>query len=157
MGILSDIRQHAGLKEIWIDRNKLMMSLGIDLENAEYIVLNQLSPEEVADLLVKSLMWMETINEKVGTAKKFKMDEELERDRVFNDVVRKLMGIEDGLKVTEAKAAAKSHHEYVADSKRYNTLAAYVDYLSRLLDNLDKYHYAIKSRIDAARNIERKY
>lgn len=153
MSILDDIRRHESYKSVWIDRNAIMKSLGIDLDKREFVDLSVLPPDALYDLLVKSLMWMETINEILATAKKYRLDKELEADRVMNQVLRGL----DTKKVTEAKAEAKSHPDYISAYRTYNTLYAYVDYLERLLTNLDKYHYAIKSKIDHNRNIERKY
>lgn len=153
MSILDEIKRHETYKSVWVDRNEIMRSLGVDLDRREFLDLSAMAIDELSDLLVKSLMWMETINERLATAKKFRLDKELESDRIMNQVLRGL----DTKKVTEAKAEAKSHPDYIAAYKTYNTLYAYVDYLERLITNLDKYHYVIKSRIDYNRNIERKY
>jgi hypothetical protein len=131
-----------------------MNSLGIDIENRRYIDLSQIPIEEISDLVMKSLMWMETINETLGTAKKAYMDQKLEVENVFNRAIR---NIPDKTKVSEAKAEAKSNPEYLEAEKSSNLLSAYVEYLNRLLDNLDKYHYVLKGRLDSHKNIERKY
>ena len=98
-------------------------------------------------------MWMEYIRGVLSKAKKFKMDEELDKDSIMNRVLAQ----SPAKKVTEAKADAKSDPLYVEAHKRYNTLSAYVDYLERLLVNLDKYHYVMKAKMESMRNIERKY
>lgn len=154
MSILNEIKRHQKFNNLWFDRDKLMLSLGIDITERKYMDLGNIDVASLSDLMMKSLMWMETLNEIHSTAKKMKMDEELEVDRVFNEVIKKLS---KEVKATEAKAAAKTHEEYVASQKRYNTISAYVDYLDRLITNLDKYHYAIKGKIDSLRNVERKY
>lgn len=152
--ILDEIKNHGSFKHLWIDSVGIHRSLGIDLKARAFLELTKSTPEELYDLLMKSLMWMETISEVLSTAKKLRQDKELEVDTSLNQALRNAGG---GGKVTENKAVAKSHPEYIAAVKLYNTIYAYADYLERLLVNLDRYHYAIKSRIDASRNIERKY
>jgi len=157
MSILEDIHQHHEYSSIWIDRDMLMRSLGIDLTTREYIVLNDVTPNELGELLLKSLMWMETVNELTSTSKKLKLDKELERDKCYDDRLHTLILTDPTIKMTEAKAIASSHKEYINLSKELNLLTAYVEYLSRLLDNLDRYHYVIKSRVETLKSIERKY
>lgn len=153
MSILDEVRSNEKYKSIWVDRNSLLKSIGIDLTERRFVNLSEISHEELYDLLMKSLMWMETISEVTATAKKLRMDKELETDRLYNDALRQI----DAKKATEAKAEAKSNPQYISSLKGYNTLYAYVDYLERLMTNLDRYHYAIKGKIDSNRNIERKY
>lgn len=151
--ILDDLLKVEKYKKIWIDKQKLLNSMGIDIDKREFIDLSSLSIDDLNDLMVKSIMWMEYISDVLSRAKKFKMDEELERDSVMN----RLLAMSEAKKVTEAKASAKSHPEYIEAHQKYNTLVAYVDYLDRLLVNLDKYHYVIKAKMESSRNIERKY
>ncbi|MCA1800731.1 MAG: hypothetical protein LC650_05510 [Actinobacteria bacterium] len=152
--IIEQVRSHSKYNSLAVNNKNLMKSLGVDLENKRFLDLGTIPNEEVSDLIMKSLMWMETINELLGTVKKANMDQKLEVESVFNRAMRNLP---EKVKVSEAKAEAKSNPEYISAEKNSNLLSAYVDYLSRLLDNLDKYHYVLKSRIDHAKNIERKY
>jgi hypothetical protein len=153
MSVLEEVRRNPAYKSIWFDRNALMNSIGIDLDNRQYIDLTKFDVDFLYDLLVKSLMWMETISETLATAKKLRNDKELEADTLYNQALSRT----DAKKVTEAKAEASADPAYVSAKKGFNTLYAYVDYLERLLVNLDKYHYTIKSKIEQSRNIERKY
>jgi len=152
--IVEQIKNNSKYGSLAIDNRKLMHSLGIDLENRRYIDLSNIPNEEISDLVMKSLMWMETINEVLASTKKSYMDQKLEVDNVFNKALKNLP---QKTKVSEAKAEAKTNHEYLQAEKNSNMLSSYVDYLNRLLDNLDKYHYVLKSRLDHAKNIERKY
>lgn len=152
--IVEQIKSHSKYSKLSIDNGKLMNSLGIDIVNRRYLDLSHIPNEQISDLVLKSLMWMETINELMATVKKTYMDQKLEVDVVFNKAMRNLP---TNIKVSEAKAEAKTNHEYVEAEKNTNLLSSYVDYLSRLLDNLDKYHYVLKGRLDHAKNIERKY
>jgi hypothetical protein len=154
MSVLSELLKVERFKSIWIDRNKLMDSLGINLDKREFLDLSSISIDELYELMMKSLMWMEYISDVLSRAKKLKMDEELDKDAAMN---RALAMTQPDRKVTEAKAEAKSNPEYLDAHKRYNTLVAYVDYLDRLLVNLDKYHYVMKAKMESSRNIERKY
>lgn len=151
--IIDEIRRNPKYKIIWFDRNALMRSVGMDLDNRQYLDIAAQAQEDLYDFLMKSLMWMETINETLSTAKKMKLDTKLDIDKIYNDILRS----SEASKVSEAKAEAESHPTYITSTKEYNTLTAYVDYLERLLTNLDKYHYTIKSKIEQSRNIERKY
>lgn len=153
MSILSEIKRHEKYSGVWLDSKQIMRSLGIDLDKGEFVDLSVLTHDQLYDLLMKSLMWMETINETLSTSKKLRLDKELETDRIINQILRSL----DAKKVSEAKAEAKSHPSYISASKDFNLLYSYVDYLERILTNIDKYHYAIKSKIEQTRNIERKY
>lgn len=153
MSILNEIKRNERYKDIWVDRDAIFKSLGIDLTERRYLSLSELSYAELDDLLMKSVMWMETVSELVSTAKRMRMDREAETDRLYNEALRRI----DIKKATEAKAEAKSAPEYLASLRLFNTLYAYVDYLERLVTNLDKYHYAIKSKVDSNKNIERKY
>lgn len=152
--IIEQVASHSKYSSLAINTHKLMNSLGVDIVNRRYIDLGDIPREEISDLVMKSLMWMETINETLGTVKKAYMDQKLEVDSVFNRAIRNLP---QKTKVSEAKAEAKSNPEYIQAERDSNLLSAYVDYLNRLLDNLDKYHYVLKGRIDASKNIERKY
>lgn len=153
MSVLDDLLRTEKFKAIWIDRVKLMNSIGIDIDKREFLDLSAIGTDELYDLMMKSLMWMEYISDVLSKAKKFKMDEELEKDSAMNRV----LAMSNAKKVTEAKADAKSHPEYIEAHKKYNTLVAYVDYLERLLVNLDKYHYVMKAKMESMRSIERKY
>ena len=153
MNVLEELLQTEKYKKIWIDSAKLMNSIGIDIEKREFLDLSAMGADELYDLMMKSLMWMEYISGVLSKAKKFKMDEELDKDSIMNRVLAQ----SPAKKVTEAKADAKSDPLYVEAHKRYNTLSAYVDYLERLLVNLDKYHYVMKAKMESMRNIERKY
>lgn len=134
-----------------------MRSLGIDLEERTYWSLADIGISELPDLLFKSLMTLEYISETLSTAKKLYLDQNLETERVYSDVVKRLISMEDGYKVTEARAHAKTHDEYIQSAKKLNTLDAYVDYLNRLIENLNRYHYTVKSRIDGMKQVEKKY
>ncbi len=140
--------------ELTIDRKKLMGSLGINLETREFIDLSSMGVEELYDLMMKSLMWMEHISEILSRAKKIKLDKELESDLALSESMSK---VSSASKVAGMKAEAKLNPEYVNAKREYNKIAVYVDYLERLLVNLDRFHYVIKSRIDHSKNIERKY
>jgi len=153
MSVLDEILQTEKYRKIWIDSAKLMNSIGINIEKREFLDLSAMGSDELYDLMMKSLMWMEYISGVLSKAKKFKMDEELDKDSIMNRVLAQ----SPAKKVTEAKADAKSDPQYVEAHKRYNTLSAYVDYLERLLVNLDKYHYVMKAKMESMRNIERKY
>ena len=153
MSVLDEILQTEKYRKIWIDSAKLMNSIGINIEKQEFLDLSAMGSDELYDLMMKSLMWMEYISGVLSKAKKFKMDEELDKDSIMNRVLAQ----SPAKKVTEAKADAKSDPQYVEAHKRYNTLSAYVDYLERLLVNLDKYHYVMKAKMESMRNIERKY
>lgn len=151
--ILEEILSHESLEVIHIDRNRILNSLGIDLENSQFINLSNLHTEELNDLIMKSLTWMERLNEVLSTAKKIYMDLSLESDKVFSEAVRK----SGHTKATDAKAAAKMSEEYLAYQKKVNLISAYVDYLERLVKNLDKIHYSVKGRLDALRGVELKH
>jgi hypothetical protein len=151
--ILEEIKQYEALKSIQIDRNRIMNSLGIDLENSQFINLSNIHTEELNDLIMKSLTWMERLNEVLATSKKIYLDLELEADKVFNEQIR----LSQGTKATDAKALAKTSPEYIKYQKKVNLLNAYVDYLERLLKNIDKLHYALKGRLDSVRGVELKH
>lgn len=151
--ILSEISKYDSLSVIHIDRNRIMNSLGIDLDNNQFINLSGLHIEELNDLIMKSLTWMERLNEILSTAKKISMDLSLESDKVFNEAVRR----SGESRATEAKAAAKTSEEYLSYQKKVNLISSYVDYLERLLKNLDKIHYAVKGRLDSLRGVELKH
>jgi len=151
--ILQEINSYDSLSVIQIDREKILNSLGIDLENGQFIDLSNLHIEELNELIMKSLIWMERLNEVVSTTKKIYMDLSLESDKIFNEAVRK----SGSTKATDAKAAAKTSEEYLSYQKKVNLISAYVDYLERLIKNLDKIHYAVKGRLDSLRGLELKH
>jgi hypothetical protein len=151
--ILEEIKQYDALKSIQIDRNKIMNSLGIDLENGQFINLSNMHVPELNDLVIKSLTWMERLNEVLATSKKIYLDLELEADKVFNEQIR----ASQATKATDAKALAKTSDDYIRYQKKVNLLNAYVDYLERLIKNIDKFHYAIKGRLDSIRGVELKH
>jgi hypothetical protein len=151
--ILDEVKQYDALKNIQIDRNKIMNSLGIDLENSQFINLSNIHTEELHDLIMKSLTWMERLNEVLATSKKIYLDLELEADKVFNEQIRS----SQALKATDAKALAKTSDEYIRYQKKVNLLNAYVDYLERLIKNIDKLHYALKNRLDIIKGVEVKH
>lgn len=151
--ILDEIAQYESLSVIHINRNLILNSLGIDLENSRFINLSNIHTEELNDLIMKSLTWMERINEVLATAKKIQMDLELDADKVYNEEVRTAKSA----RATEAKATAKSSEEYIRFQKKVNLLTSYVDYLERLSKNLDKIHYAVKGRLDSLKGVEMKY
>ena len=151
--IFDEINSHPALRVIQIDRNKIMNSLGIDIENSRFINLSNIHAEELNDLIMKSLTWMERINEILATAQKIYMDLQLEADKAFSEEVRN----SGSSKATDAKALAKISPEYIKYQKKVNLLKSYVDYLERLIKNLDKIHYAVKGRLDALRGVELKH
>jgi hypothetical protein len=151
--VLQEIKEHDELKTIHINRNLIMNSLGIDLENSQFIDLSNIHTEELNDIIMKSLTWMERLNEVLATSKKIYLDLNLEADKVFNEAIRK----SPGAKATDAKASAKTSDEYIRYQKRVNLLDAYVDYLERLIKNIEKIHYAVKGRLDAIRGVEVKH
>lgn len=151
--ILEEIKHYEALKSIQIDRNRIMNSLGIDLENSQFINLSNMHTEELNDLIMKSLTWMERLNEVLATSKKIYLDLELEADKVFNEQIR----ASQASKATDAKALAKTSDEYIRYQKKVNLLNAYVDYLERLIKNIDKLHYALKGRLDSVRGVELKH
>jgi predicted transcriptional regulator len=130
-----------------------MRSIGINLEDREFLDLSNIPLDELYDLLVKSVGWMENISSVLSLTKKLMLDEELE----VNSVQAAAMSRSTSTKVTEARASAKADPAYLAAHTRYNTLVAYVEYLERLLVNLDRYHYVIKSKLESLRVVERKY
>lgn len=138
---------------IQIDRGEILDSIGLYLDKKQFLDLSQVPPGDLYDLLMKTIMWMERVSDALSRAEKMKLDEELERDVVMNRVISTLTA----KRVSEAKAAAKSHAEYIEAHQRYNSLVAYVDYLKRLISNLEKYHYVIKSRVELMSSVERKY
>jgi len=151
--ILDEIRSYDALKSIQIDRNKIMNSLGIDLENSQFIDLSNIHTEELNDIIMKSLTWLERLNEVLATSKKIYLDLGLEADKVFNQEIRKSAAG----KATDAKALAKTSDEYIRHQKKVNLLDAYVDYLERLIKNIEKIHYAVKGRLDAIKGVELKH
>jgi hypothetical protein len=151
--ILQEIQTYDALKSIQIDRNKIMNSLGIDLENSQFVDLSNMHTEELNDIIMKSLTWMERLNEVLATAKKIYLDLGLEADKVFNEQIRK----STTSKATDAKALAKTSDDYIKYQKKVNLLNAYVDYLERLIKNIEKIHYAVKGRLDAIRGVELKH
>lgn len=142
---------------MYLDRTRLHRSLGVDLDNREFVSLTKLGVSELPDFLMKSWMWMETINEYLTDTEKFHLDQGVETERVFAVVVKSIMAQEEGYKVTEARAHAKSHPDYVEQTKKLNTLDSYVNYLKRLYDNLSRYHYMVKSRMDYVQSSEKGY
>jgi predicted metal-dependent hydrolase len=151
--ILEEVKSYDALKSIHIDRNRIMNSLGIDLENSQFIDLSNVHTEELNDIIMKSLTWMERLNEILATAKKIHLDLGLEADKVFNQEIRK----STAGKATDAKASAKTSDDYIRHQKKVNLLDAYVDYLERLIKNIEKIHYAVKGRLDAVRGVELKH
>lgn len=151
--ILQEIQTYDALKSIQIDRNKIMNSLGIDLENSQFVDLSNMHTEELNDIIMKSLTWMERLNEVLATSKKIYLDLGLEADKVFNEQIRK----STTSKATDAKALAKTSDDYIKYQKKVNLLNAYVDYLERLIKNIEKIHYAVKGRLDAIRGVELKH
>jgi hypothetical protein len=151
--ILQEIKEYSELKSIFIDRNSIMNSLGIDLENGKFIDLSNMHTEELNDIIMKSLGWMERLNEILATSKKIYLDLGLEADRVFNNAIRK----STTSKVADAKAVAKTSEEYIKHQKQVNLMDAYVDYLERLIKNIEKIHYAVKGRLDAVKGVEIKH
>lgn len=157
--ILEEIDRYEALAVIKIDRARILNSLGLDIENSRFLNLSNLGIPELNDLLMKSLTWIERVNEVLSTAKKISMDLELEGERIFNEQLRRASSGGDGgsVKVTDAKAAAKTSEEYVVHQRKVNLLSAYVDYLERFSKNLDKMHYAFKGRLDSMRGMEQKH
>ena len=151
--ILDEILNNAKFRKVWIDRNKLMNSMGFDLEKRTFLDLSNISPEELYELMLKTILWMDTIGNTLSTAKKMMLDEELHRDGQMNLILAR----STAARASEAKAEAKSDPEYLEAHQRYNTIYAYVDYLERVLTNIDKYHYVIKSKIESLRVLERRY
>jgi hypothetical protein len=151
--ILEEIQGYDALKPIHIDRNKIMNSLGIDLENSQFIDLSNIHIEELNDIIMKSLTWLERLNEVLATSKKIYLDLGLEADKIFNQEIRK----SSAGKATDAKALAKTSDEYIRHQKKVNLLDAYVDYLERLIKNIEKIHYAVKGRVDAIKGVEIKH
>lgn len=150
MDLILNSPEYAGIQ---INRDELLNSIGLYLDKNQFLDLSQIPYGDMYDLLLKSIVWMEKVSDALSRAEKLKLDEELERDVVMNRVLSTIQT----KRVSEAKAAAKSHADYISANKRYNALVAYVDYLKRLLVNLEKYHYVIKSRVEAQQAIERKY
>jgi nitrous oxide reductase len=156
--ILEEIRNYQSLSAIFIDRDRILRSLGIDLENSQFINLSNTGIEELNDLIMKSLSWMERLNEVLATAKKISMDLSLESDKVFNEAIREAnLSSEGSRKVSDVKAIAKTSEIYIAYQKKLNLISSYVDYLERLVKNLDKIHYAVKGRLDSLRGVELKH
>ena len=151
--ILEEIKSYDALKVIHIDRNHILDSLGIDVVSGQFINLSTIPAEELHELIMKSLTWLERINEVLATAKKIEMDLNLEADKIFNEELRK----SNSSKATEAKASAKSSQAYVTYQKKVNLISSYVDYLERLVKNLEKIHYSVKGRLDALRGVELKH
>jgi hypothetical protein len=151
--ILDEVLKIEKFRKVWIDRKKLMNSLGIDLDTRTFLDLRNIQPDELYDLMVKTVMWMDTVGHTLSTSRKLMMDEELERDSVMNRVLSN----STAARASEAKAEAKSDPAYLDAHQRYNTICAYVDYLDRLLTNIDKYHYVIKAKMESLRSVERKH
>lgn len=151
--ILEEIQSYESLSVIHIDRKRILDSLGIDIESGQFINLSTLHIEELNDLIMKSLTWLERLNEVLATAKKIEMDLNLEADKIFNEQLRN----SNTSKATEAKALAKSSQTYVTHQKKVNLISSYVDYLERLVKNLEKIHYSVKGRLDALRGMEVKH
>lgn len=128
--------------------------MGIDLSARTFIDLSQMDADELMDVLAKSIMWMESLNNTYSLAKKYMLDEELEMSVVLNRILSRPT---QGRKVAEAKAEGKADPEYISANKRFNLIASYVDYLERILVNLDKFHYVIKAKLEYMRSLEYKY
>lgn len=153
LSILDEIEQNDSLRVIRVDREKIMKSLGIDLREGQFLNLSNLHTEELNDLTMKSLTWLERLNEILSTAKKIYMDMDLETNKIFNEQVRN-----SGMsKATDAKAAAKTSDDYIRYQKKVNLLNAYVDYLERLVKNVEKLHYTFKARLEAIKGVEVKH
>lgn len=157
MRLLDEIKNDPELKHLWIDRNKIMKSVGFDLDDMSFLYISQYSISELDELKLKSLMWQEYVSEVLATTDKMCRDQEAIAEEVSAEVVKSIMAQNTEYKVTEAKAYAKTHRDVKAATRRYNTLKAYNAYLARLMDGLSMYHYTIKSHVDALQNAERKY
>lgn len=153
--LIEELKKYEKFKHLVVDRNEAMNSLGMDIQNHEFVDLNKIPLEELNDLIVKSLMWIETINEKLYTAVKYKLDAEIERDKYIANGVKILL--DSGSKTNDAKSQVKGTVEYVEAHKKLNTLEAYCEYLKSLVENIQRYHYVIKSRIDSMKSIQSKY
>lgn len=157
-GILESIRQYPELSHIYIDRDTIMQSIGVNLNTLEYTPLTSIGVDDLPDLQFKSLMWLEYLNERLGDTQREYLDQNLESERVYSTSVKNIMSKEPATyKVTEAKAHAKSHPDYINHMKKLHVLKSYADYLERLIENLNKYHYTIKGRNEGLRQVERKY
>lgn len=150
MKLLKEISNYPEFAPITVDLSRLRSTLGIDF-NEGYANFSEMPLEEVSDLLMVSIVWMEYVNERLAYAKKLRMDEELLRDKIIDDAIA------TSNKVTEARSIAKSSASYLTHAKRAILLSAYCDFLIRLLENLDKVHYVVKATVDSARAAERKY
>jgi hypothetical protein len=136
-------------KKIWLTK------LGLYGEEDRVILidLNETATQELNDLLVDSLYYIENISEVLAECDKRKRDAESDMDVVFNRAVSS----QTGLKVTEAKALAKGSEIYQTAQKKYNTLYAWSDYLKRYMDTLEKYHYAVKNRLQIVQTVKDKH
>lgn len=155
--ILDEVKRFPELSHIQIDRDSIMRSIGVNLSSLEYTPLSSLGMDDLPDLQFKSLMWLEYLNEILSTAEKEYLDQNLETERVYSTSVKLIMSQNTSYRVTEAKAHAKTHPDYIAHMQKLHTLKAYTDYLERLIDNINKYHYTIKGRIEGMKQVERKY
>lgn len=157
MQLLQEVKKYPDFKHIWLDRDQLTRSLGFDIVAREYIDLTAVGVSELGDLLVKSVMWLETVNELLGNTDKLYLDQLLEVGRVYATELKNVMAIDSSLKITEGATHAKATRPYIEASKKANTLKAYSKFLERLIENINKLHYTIKSRDERMHHVERKY
>lgn len=153
MSVLQKILKNPDYKDVWVDRQAMMRSIGIDLDGRTYVDLSALGPTELFDLLTKTVMWEETLNEALTNAEEKRDDTQVDADAVYN----KVLTLADTKNVAQAKASAESNPTYISIKKQVNTLKAYVGYLERGIKNISKWHYVIKLKIESSNMVERKY
>lgn len=148
-----EILEHEEYSHLHIDSDDLMKALGMDINGGRFIDLHQINAQELSELAMKSVMWMERLSRILALVEKTRLDEELARDVIVN---RGITGSSE-TRVSAAKAGAKSDTKYISAEKRLNMIVSWKDYIARLMNILDKYHYVVKDRLKVEDQVEKKY
>lgn len=147
-----ELNEKGHLDGLELDVTGAFDTLGIgSFKNGDfsYIDLANTTPHELYDLMPRIVGWSVYVSETMASTDKRRRDAETEMEAILNKLVAT-----STQKVTEAKASAKGSDKYVSASYKYNTLEVYHDYLERVLDNLEKFHYIIKMRAQSVQAIK---
>lgn len=156
--VFQSLNEKGALEGLEVDTNAILYELGygeIDPETYDfeaYSMTTNLNPAVYMEAASRCTAYMSYINEAMAVARHRKTKAGSQREAVYN----RALAQNRNLKVTEAKSVAKATDEYLAIEETYNTVDAWLDYLSRFYDELKLIHYLMKQRADLAIEEHRK-
>ena len=153
--LFQSLNEDGYLNDLELDNDHVLLQIGLGrMINGkfEYTDLSQTSGDHCYDLCIRAIRFQEYISRILSLTQKRKKDAEAELEEILN----RALTTKRELKVTEAKAAAKGSPEYTRAARKISALSAWADYLDRLGDVLEKYHYLAKKRLDEIQSQYRK-